>query len=302
MKLSLALVAGAAAGLAAAQPHRHAHGHHERRGPSPVADDVVVPGPTVVMYELNGLIIPESEVMEGIKNGTLVWANGGYQVSSSSPPPVAPVTTSSPTTTVVAPPTTTPSTTTTSSAAAITTQATTTAAITTSSEAETSTTTSKAAAATSDSSSSSSGTGVDTSFPDGTIACSSFPSDYGAVAVDWLNLGGWIGIQSPGSTSSGGYSDIETITESTCSGESCCDSGMFCSYACPAGYQKSQWPTLQGLTGQSVGGLECKDGFLYLTNSNYDTICIPGTDKVTIQIENKMSSNAAVCRTDYPGL
>ena len=80
-----------------------------------------------------------------------------------------------------------------------------------------------------------------------------------------------------------------------------CTSGAMCSYACPPGYQKSQWPTQQGSTGQSVGGLMCNsNNKLVKTNPGLSsTLCIKGTGATTVV--NKLSTNAAICRTDYPG-
>ena len=74
-----------------------------------------------------------------------------------------------------------------------------------------------------------------------------------------------------------------------------------CSYACPPGYQKSQWPAEQGSTGQSVGGLFCNENNkLVKTNPDLSkTLCIKGTGAV--KVVNKLSTNAAFCRTDYPG-
>ena len=74
-----------------------------------------------------------------------------------------------------------------------------------------------------------------------------------------------------------------------------------CSYACPAGYQKSQWPEAQGASAQSVGGLMCgTDGKLHLTNPGLSKkLCIEGTGLVNVQ--NNLNKNAAICRTDYPG-
>ena len=89
-------------------------------------------------------------------------------------------------------------------------------------------------------------------------------------------------------------SDIVTAV----SGESCID-GAMCSYACPAGYQKAHWPSTQGSTGQSVGGLQCKGGKLYRTNKDHTTLCIEGTGGV--EVENNVGEQVAVCRTDYPG-
>ncbi|KAK3178813.1 hypothetical protein OEA41_000950 [Lepraria neglecta] len=150
------------------------------------------------------------------------------------------------------------------------------------------------------SSSTSSGTpggqGLDTEFPDGEIDCTTFPSEYGPIEVEWANIGGWSGIQ---------YVTIEgnTVThiDTAVPGGDGCKPGAMCSYACPPGYQKSQWPSAQGTTGQSVGGISCNsDGKLALTNRGLSkNLCIPGTGAVTVQ--NKMSNNAAICRTDYPG-
>ncbi|KAL2051362.1 hypothetical protein ABVK25_008414 [Lepraria finkii] len=77
--------------------------------------------------------------------------------------------------------------------------------------------------------------------------------------------------------------------------------GAMCSYACPPGCQKSQWPSAQDATGQSVVGISCNlDGKLALTTPGLSkNLCIPGTGMVTVQ--NKMSNNAATCRADYPG-
>lgn len=141
------------------------------------------------------------------------------------------------------------------------------------------------------------GQGLDAEFPDGEVDCTTFPSDYGPIEVGWANLGGWSGIQ---------YVTIEgdTVTEIVTGvpGGDGCMPGAMCSYACPPGYQKSQWPSAQGSTGQSVGGLSCNsNGKLTLTNPGLSkTLCIQGTGAVIVQ--NKLSNNAAICRTDYPGL
>lgn len=311
-----------------AQPHNHGHAHKHvhalKRDPTPV-DVVEVAGPTVVVYELNGQAISAEDVREGIANGTLVWANGGvmdkaaYQsstkkektISTQAPPAYTPVTSSA-----------------TSEYVAFTTSSSS-EEVAAPSEASTSVdvapTSSQVAAdytapaqSSSGSSGSSSGSssggsisgwshdsaeGLDTEFPDGELDCSTFPSEYGALAVPWLGLGGWTGIQQPGSLSKRrGYGKIRTATTDTCSGDDCCSEGSYCSYACPAGYQKVQWPTTQGATGQSVGGIRCTNGKLVLTNPELSkTLCMRGTDKVKVVVENRLSGNSAVCRTDYPG-
>lgn len=292
MKAQIVLLS-AAIGLAAATQHRHGHQHHhEKKDASPVADIAYVPGPTMVLYSLDGKIISEADVMEGIKNGTLIWADGAPQSASIAP---------SSSTSYAASSTSESSPSTTLSSVYV---APTSSSVQTSSSKSSSSTSSKSsssAKASSSSSSSSSSTGVNTAFPDGEIDCSSFPSDYGAVAIDYLGLGGWTGIQHPQETLLEGFADILTIAAGECSDGSCCSDGTYCSYACPAGYQKSQWPSTQGSTGQSVGGLLCKNGKLYKTNNDYDNICITGSTEVTVLVRNEMGDDAAVCRTDYPG-
>lgn len=144
---------------------------------------------------------------------------------------------------------------------------------------------------------SSGGSGVDRKFDSGKVPCSTFPSEYGAEALDWLKLGGWSGIQYvPDFTSASAV-----ITEiHTAIGGDKCKTGAMCSYACPAGYQKTQWPKAQGSTKESVGGLYCnEDGFLELTREGYDTLCEPGVGGVSIQ--NDLDEDVVTCRTDYPG-
>jgi hypothetical protein len=110
-------------------------------------------------------------------------------------------------------------------------------------------------------------------------------------------MGGWSSLQYVPDWSSA----LESISEivggtlgSTCKGNT------YCSYACPPGYQKTQWPSVQGTTGQSVGGLLCNaDGFLELTNTASSKLCEPGAGGVSIQ--NDLTELVATCRTDYPG-
>lgn len=142
-----------------------------------------------------------------------------------------------------------------------------------------------------------SGTTVNKNFPNNQIDCSEFPSQYGPVPADWLGLGGWTGVQRiPGySLAANAISNIQTAN----AGEGCTP-GSFCSYACPPGYQKSQWPAAQGSTGQSIGGLYCnKDGKLELSRLVNHQLCTPGVGN--IQVKNLHSKNVAICRTDYPG-
>lgn len=280
---NVAVLATAGTLVSAQHHHQHRHVHAQR------STEVVSSGSVVYVYELDGSTISTSEVCQGIADGSLKWADGNgpegacttsssavtssatvaaaefFEVSSSS-------TSSTPT----------PTLTTTSSTSVYTPS-------TTSTSSTTSTTPTPTAT-----SSVSSAKGIDVDFPDGELDCSEFPSDYGAVALDYLGLGGWSGVQ---------YVTFvgEVIGEITTAitGQSCTD-GAMCSYACPAGYQKSQWPTAQGSTGQSVGGLQCKNGKLYLTNSGLSKkICIPGTGG--IQVKNTLGQQVSICRTDYPG-
>lgn len=138
------------------------------------------------------------------------------------------------------------------------------------------------------------GQGVNSEFPDGQLDCSTFPSEYGAVAVNYLDLGGWTGVQVC-TYGNGLVTDIYTAI----AGEGCRD-GAMCSYACPPGYLKSQWPAVQGATGQSVGGLECSNGKLKLTNPGLSkSLCVKGTGGV--KARNDASDIVSICRTDYPG-
>lgn len=130
--------------------------------------------------------------------------------------------------------------------------------------------------------STSSGSGSST-FEDGTIPCSEFPSSYdGMVSIDWLGFGGWASVMAmDGSTS-----------------ESCTD-GFYCSYACKPGMSKTQWPSNQPSDGRSVGGLLCKGGYLYRSNTASDSLC--ESDMDTGFVVSELSESVALCRTDYPG-
>jgi len=117
-----------------------------------------------------------------------------------------------------------------------------------------------------------------------------------------MGLGGWIGIQSPGYSGGNGYNDISTAPKGSCSDGSCCKSGSFCSYNCPPGYLKASWPELQGLDGQSLGGLYCNNGELEMASGSIaKTLCVQGTDQVKVVVQNNLSGCASICRTDYPG-
>lgn len=291
MKLSATVAIAAAGTLAAAQGHHHAHHHAHKR--DTVATSTV--DEVLTVYQLDGTPVPYADVCQGIKNGDYKWAEGA--------PSGACATTTSTSLTVKAAEfiQTTVSISSSTSSTVITTSAvpTTSATPTTSSTSTTPTTSSTPAATTTTSSSSSSSssgaTGVDASFPDGELDCDTFPSDYGAVALDYHGIGGWSGIQYPT------YNSLETLVESivtAVSGESCTE-GAFCSYQCPEGYLKSQWPSTQGATGQSVGGIKCSGGKLVRTNTDYETLCIAGVQALSVQ--NTLSETVCICRTDYPG-
>ncbi|KAL6920189.1 hypothetical protein ACHAPO_000951 [Fusarium lateritium] len=141
------------------------------------------------------------------------------------------------------------------------------------------------------------GAGVDKKFKSGEVDCDTFPSEYGAVALDWLELGGWSGIQYVPDFTLSSTSIFKIAT--AIKGEGCTP-GAMCSYACPAGYQKTQWPSAQGADKESVGGLYCNEnGKLELTREDFDTLCDAGVGGVSIQ--NDLDEDVVTCRTDYPG-
>jgi hypothetical protein len=289
MKFCQVALLGAAA-LAVAQPHVHNHAHlHAGRHASPVEARApvevteTVPGPTETVYQLNGVDVSYAEVQAGLANGKFILV--GESIPTVIPPPPAPSSTSSssefsaaqffqkpspipePTTTAAPIPTPTPS------------------------------STSVAPAAASSDASSNAPVNIGTQFPNNTEPCSSFPSEYGPVPVEWLGLGGWIGVQEVPEYTPGDHA-ISFISTAI-AGEGC-KPNSFCSYACPAGYQKSQWPSAQGSTGQSIGGIFCNaDGNFVLNDNPY--LCIPGAGGVYVKNNLGEGQNVCVCRTDYPG-
>jgi hypothetical protein len=134
------------------------------------------------------------------------------------------------------------------------------------------------------------GSGVDTNsntgveFPSGVVPCDKFPSDYGAVPLPWFIPKGWSGIQ---------------IGNANGDKEGICVEDALCSYACPAGYSKAQWPAEQPASGESHGGLRCKNGHLTLTRPENKYLCQPGEPGVSVK--NEMDQVVSICRTDYPG-
>lgn len=121
-------------------------------------------------------------------------------------------------------------------------------------------------------------------FEDGVHSCDSVPTGQGVISVDWISglNGGWTSIMN---------SDGET--------SSTCKDGYYCSYACQAGMSKTQWPSSQPASGISVGGLTCKNGKLYKTNSDSKHLCAWGSQSASFVSEIK--KDVAICRTDYPG-
>lgn len=307
--LSNALTYVAAGSIVAASPAVHKHHHHieyvEARAPENV-QTVNVPGPTLIAYELNGQSMDQDTVCQGIRDGSLRWADDTHKApecfahdkpNTHSPAVVSTaVLVSSPAPTGQEPPNSvsTPH----SLPNAVKASKPNTVQPTSLSKSPTTSKTSQSVHESSSSAASgeSGGDGLDDEFPDGIVPCSQFPSDFGPIKVDWAELGGWTGIQYVKITNS----RVTHIDTAIPGGEGC-RPGAMCSYACPPGYQKSQWPSAQGVTGQSVGGLRCNaNGKLSLTNPNLSRkLCIRGTGATVVH--NKLSTNAAICRTDYPG-
>jgi hypothetical protein len=301
MKFSKVVLIGTAT-LATAQPHNHAHRHPARNGSPVQGRDVavteIVAGPVVTVFEMHGQVLDAAEVEAGLAAGKYVIVGGVISSVESTTSTSAIATSSSATAAVEAAvlyQESSVKTTSTSSTVPTTSSTTSTTSIapTTTSSTVASTTSSASAVSTSSSSSA----GIDTDFPSGTIKCSEFPSAYGAVALSYLGLNGWSGIQyTPDYTTDA--TDISTINTGV-DGDDCTENS-FCSYACPAGYQKTQWPSAQGATGQSIGGLWCNtDGYLEISNSDYSTICAEGTGNV--YVVNSLDEDVPICRTDYPG-
>ena len=308
---NITITLATAGSVVAAQPHRHHHHHANKRSPDGNTAVVNVPGPTVLAFELNGKLIPQSDVCEGITKGSLKWADGSNDPNiCSSSASSSSVTSSSatssafpsgqayyqePSTSTAVTSSTSPSTTTSvyqapSSSAYQ-------APSSSSAPAPTSSASSAPVSYSYSGSSTSDGSGLTTEFLDGQISCDTFPSNYGPVEVSWAGFDGWSGVQTVTIAGDDPTTDAVTLTGTGSS----CVSGTMCSYACPGGYQKSQWPSSQGNLGQSIGGIYCgSDNMLHLTNPSLSkNLCIPGVGGVSVQ--NKLSQNAAICRTDYPG-
>jgi SUN family beta-glucosidase len=286
MKVTNSLIVASAALATVAESavhnHRHAHLHKKRE-----VDVVTVQG-VKVEYVFEGVPISLSEVCQGLSNGTFEWQSGtSDKPDCSAPAPAAPVV-----------PAASPSPSTSSVEAAGFLQQ----------SKPSATSVAKAPAspspnANTQSSSNNAAGGsiyaaiantnnVDVPFPDGEIDCSDFPSQYGAVAIPWYNLGGWTSVQST-SIIGGIVGDIVTAV-----GGEQCTPGSYCSYSCAAGYMKTQFP--QQNSGTSVGGLYCgADNKLHITNSAYNTLCTAGAGSA--KVTSSLDKSFCICGTNYPG-
>lgn len=296
--LKYTIAATLAAGAAAAgHQHGHQHFHAKKDVASPVerreADEVVqyVVAATETVYELAGEQLDADEAKDGLDSGSFIVI--GESTPSYTPPPPPP------------PPKPTTSTSADFGAKFI------------ESKSKAPETTSTTSSTTSTSTTSSApppppkpthadppkknppttGGGLNSKFPSGEIKCSTFPSAYGAVPLKWLGFSGWSGIQRVPDYSKNALSILEIHTG--ISGDGCEEKSM-CTYACPPGYQPSQWPDAQGSTKESIGGLYCNaDGYLELTRDSSDVLCEKGAGGVTIK--NDLKKVVATCRTVYPG-
>lgn len=119
-------------------------------------------------------------------------------------------------------------------------------------------------------------------FQDGVYDCLSVPTGNGVISLDWLGIDGWA-----------------SVTNSAGNTANTCKDGYWCSYACQAGMSKTQWPSAQPSSGESRGGLLCKNGKLYRTNKSTKYLCEWGVDSA--RVVSKVSDVISICRTDYPG-
>ncbi|KAF2278775.1 SUN-domain-containing protein [Westerdykella ornata] len=291
MRLATLFPLAAVATSIAAHPHKQSHGPAAVYQPAPVA--------TVIVYVLDGKPISEAEVRQGIANGTLIWGDGGnLSTSLASIPTPGPIPVKSETLQRLSQqPAPKPATQVELKSAPSHPQP--------SSapqpyrpEPEPS-----QPPAPSHHNQNKGAEGVEREFPNGEFSCNSFPRGYGAVAIDHAGLGGWIGIQAPRIVEAAGYDDIMTVPHGSCSDGTCCKPGRFCSYSCPPGYLKASWPSAQVLQHQTLGGLYCNlEGKLEMASGSISkTLCVKGTDKVTVKVQNKLSASQSICRTDYPG-
>jgi SUN family beta-glucosidase len=144
---------------------------------------------------------------------------------------------------------------------------------------------------------------VNRAFVDGAVPCTDVPLEFGAMPVHWVNPSGWASVQIPENVAYDGAGNVVGIGGLRAEPNGECVEGSYCSYNCPMGAVKTQWPEyhLQPANGASLGGLLCKNGFLHRSNQRYESLCTRGTDKMRAVIQNRMSRNVAICRTNYPG-
>lgn len=314
MKSHIAIVVAIAA-VSIAKPHAHVHRPAHRVFQNVVRHDAIVYAPaaveTIILYELDGHPISEEEVRQGIANGTLVWDDDGILSTSTDGPVVSPTATLAPEhqdqptmgetklqtsiqefksqmqeavpsdarTYIEAIPSATPEPAPVPQPAQFL----------------------KTATELIDQDGNCSE--CDVEFPNNQIPCNKFPYGYGALPLWHEGLGGWSGIQDPVYRGNDGFDDIRTVIHGSCKDGSCCEPGAFCSYGCPNPYLKLSFPTKQGRTGQTVGGLYCNDnGFLEMADGSLGkTLCGKGSQNMTVKVENKLSHSVSICRTDYPG-
>lgn len=294
--LTFAVAASLAAG-AVAQPHNHQHRHQHARKHEHAA--LLNERDQVINYkyveetsyvDVNGNVISAEAAEAGL-------ADGEYSiVGETTPTSTALATTLTPTTTAVPSTSAAPTTSSASGGEFLELKL----GSIGSSTAEASSASATATASASSSSSSSGATGVDADFPDGTIDCATFPSAYGAVAVDQTGVSPWVGYMDVGTSNYvlGQTDDITVDISEPTSGDP--QPGYFVGYHCPAGYDQAQWPAAQGSSGQSIGGLYCgSDNKLHLTRTDSTKLCQKGAGNV--QIVSKLSKSVFICKTWYPG-
>lgn len=120
-------------------------------------------------------------------------------------------------------------------------------------------------------------------FQDGVHSCDEVPTGNGVIPIPWLNskYSGWASILS-----------LDGYASTTCK------EGYYCSYACQPGMSKTQWPESQPSNGVSIGGLVCKNGKLFRTNS---ATALCEWDAPSANAVSKLDKVVSLCRTDYPG-
>lgn len=296
--------------------HRRAHKLVKRGVQPDNIVDVPVATVTTIIYWLDGHSIPEDEVRQGIANGTLVWGDDDILSTSTNGPVVlatpapntdenSPIAHKSSQSTIFdlestglslpslqAPPATEskqPPSSSTSTASPD------------SSPTQQTDNKSKTWAELVDKNGYCSS--CDKEFPNNKIPCTEFPYGYGALPIAHEGLGGWSGIQDPQYNGGDGFDNIRTVVKGSCPDGSCCTAGTFCSYGCPNPYLKLSFPSKQGRTGQSVGGLYCNNnGYLEMADGSLGkTLCGQSSKSMTVKVQNNLSKSVSFCRTDYPG-